>query len=117
MKVFVTGGNGFIGSRVVQRLVASGHRVACLLRPTSNTDRIHGLGIERVPGDVRDLASLRAGMSACDCTIHLAPPSSCEGDYSPADRHETEGGISNELEGASALGGEYVAVVAGTATS
>lgn len=115
MKVFVTGGNGFIGSRVVQRLVASGHRVACLLRPTSNTDRIHGLGVERVPGDVRDLASLRAGMSACDCTIHLAAPSSWDGDESPAVRQVIEGGTSNVLEVAGALRDHSVVFVSSTA--
>src|SRR5258708_17133634 len=36
-----------------------------------------------------DLASLRAGMSACDCTIHLAAPSSWDGDESPRSEEHT----------------------------
>jgi dihydroflavonol-4-reductase len=74
VRIFVTGGNGFIGSSVVRRLVASGHQAVCLLRATSATGRIDGLPVERVPGDVRDLESLRTGMQGCDATIHLAAP-------------------------------------------
>src|SRR5205823_8774690 len=54
MKVFVTGGNGFIGSVVVRDLVTSGHTVVCLLRRTSRTERIDDLGLGRVYGDVCD---------------------------------------------------------------
>jgi dihydroflavonol-4-reductase len=115
MKVFVTGGNGFIGSRVVKSLVASGHRVVCLLRPTSRTDRIDGLDIERAPGDVREFASLLAGMSRCNCTIHLAAPSSWDGDESPEVGQVIEGGTSNVLEVAGALPDHRVVFVSSTA--
>ena len=85
MRVFVTGGNGFIGSRVCRELVARGHSLVCLLRPTSKTDRIDDLHFERAGGDVRDiLPSLRAGMNGCDATVHLAAPSDwhvAEGPY------------------------------------
>ena len=74
MKVFVTGGNGFIGSAVVRELVARGHTPVCLLRKTSDTKRIDALPFERADGDVRDLASVRAGMAGCDGTAHLAAP-------------------------------------------
>jgi dihydroflavonol-4-reductase len=76
MKVFVTGGNGFIGSRVVRQLTESGHQVTCLLRPSSKTARIDGLPYERCEGDVRDQASLETGMAGQDAVIHLASISS-----------------------------------------
>jgi dihydroflavonol-4-reductase len=72
MRVFITGGNGFIGSRVVRALTEAGHDVRCLLRPTSNTDRIDDLQFESHIGDIRDLDSIRAGMDGMDACIHLA---------------------------------------------
>ncbi|MBD2385957.1 NAD-dependent epimerase/dehydratase family protein [Cylindrospermum sp. FACHB-282] len=72
MRVFVTGGNGFLGSSVVRTLVDKGYKVRCLLRSTSNTSRIDGLPIERVLGDIHDLSSVEAGMIDCDAVIHLA---------------------------------------------
>jgi len=72
MKVFVTGGNGFIGSRVVRRLCEAGHEVTCLLRSTSKTERIDDLEFARHIGDVRDSDSLRAGVQGKDACIHLA---------------------------------------------
>jgi nucleoside-diphosphate-sugar epimerase len=38
MKMFVTGGTGFLGKRLVRRLVADGHQVRCLVRPGGGAD-------------------------------------------------------------------------------
>lgn len=108
MKVFVTGGNGFIGSVVVRTLLADGHQVRCLLRPTSKTTRIDGLAYERAEGDVRDLASLRAGMQGCGAAIHLASVSSWNEIDSPIVGEVIEGGTRNVLEAAKAVGGVRV---------
>lgn len=115
MNVFVTGGNGFIGSAVVRQLVASGHRVVCLLRPTSHTERIDDLPFDRAPGDVRDPAATRAAMPSCDCTIHLAAPGSWEDDESSALSEVIEGGARNVLEVAATLPSHRVVVVSSTA--
>ena len=72
MRVFVTGGNGFIGSVVVRRMVQRGDAVRCLVRPRSNTERIDDVAFERVIGDVRDVASLIQGASGCEAIVHLA---------------------------------------------
>jgi len=72
MKIFVTGGNGFLGSRTLNNLIKKGHAVRCLLRKQSNTDRIKHLNFERHFGDIRDPQSLIEGMKGCDAVIHLA---------------------------------------------
>jgi dihydroflavonol-4-reductase len=103
MKVFVTGGNGFIGSVVVRKLLQAGHEVRCLLRESSCTERIDGLPVERMPGDVREFESLRAGMADCQATIHLAGLSSWDQIDSPALNDVVEGGTANVLQGAVGL--------------
>lgn len=75
MKFLVTGGNGFIGSQVVRQLLAQGHRVVCLLRPTSRTHRLEGLTYDTCYGDIRTKQSLHQAMEGCDGVLHLASPS------------------------------------------
>lgn len=104
MRVFVTGGNGFIGSHVVRQLVGAGHAVVCLLRETSKTDRIDGVSYDRAKGDVRDIESLRAGMRGCDAVIHLAALSSWDLIDSPEMRDVVLGGAKNILVVATELG-------------
>ena len=104
MKVFVTGGNGFIGSVVVRKLVERGDTVRCLLRPTSKTDRIADLPFERATGDVCDAASVRAGMDGCDGVIHLASLSNWNDIHSPRMPAVVVGGTKNVLEAASVVG-------------
>lgn len=115
MKVFVTGGNGFIGSWTVRKLIAAGHDVRCLLRPTSRTDRIDDLPIERVTGDVRDLGSVHAGMSGCDATIHLAAPGGWDADDPSTLRRVIEGGTHNVIVAAESLASHRVVIVSSTA--
>jgi len=103
MKIFVTGGNGFIGSVVVRKLLHDGYEVRCLLRTSSRTERIDGLPVERVLGDVRDADSLRAGMTDCQATIHLAGLSSWGEIDSPDLKDVVEGGTRNILESAKVL--------------
>jgi dihydroflavonol-4-reductase len=115
MRVFVTGGNGFIGSAVVRDLVTSSHHVVCLLRPTSRTERIDGLPLERVAGDVRDADSIRAGMRGCGATIHLAAPGGWVKDEASMLRDVIEGGTRNVLNAAREIGDHRVIVVSSTA--
>lgn len=104
MKIFVTGGNGFIGSRVVRKLVEAGHEVRCLLRQTSDTRRIDDLPFERWTGDVRDSASMAEGMRGTDGCIHLASVSSWDQIRSPDLETTVIDGTRNILEAAVAAG-------------
>ena len=72
MKAFVTGASGFIGSNLVDELVAQGHRVKALLRPNSDERGLAGAGFERVEGDVGDRDKLKAAMADCDWCFHVA---------------------------------------------
>ena len=75
MKCFVTGATGFLGSHVARQLWKQGAELRLLVRPTSRTDNIDGLPLERVIGDLRDVASLKRGMDGCEYVFHVA------GDY------------------------------------
>lgn len=70
--VLVTGGNGFLGSWLVRRLLSDGHRVRCLVRPTSDLSELEGLKCEYVHGDVTDLASLNQACQGQNAVFHLA---------------------------------------------
>lgn len=76
MRIFLTGGHGFIGSRVTRLLLGKGHTVRCLLREKSKTHRIADLSFERASGDVREKKTLVEGMRGADACIHLASVSS-----------------------------------------
>jgi len=100
MKVLVTGGNGFIGSVVVRMLVSEGHEVRCLLRPTSQTDRIDGITFERAMGDVRDAKSVGEALEGCDAVIHMASLSAWDQIDSPLMDEVVIGGTRNVLDAA-----------------
>jgi nucleoside-diphosphate-sugar epimerase len=72
VKVFVTGGTGFIGGEVVRQLRARGDEVACLVRTPEKGKRAAELGCELVSGDLSDAEALRKGMEGCDALVHAA---------------------------------------------
>ncbi|MFZ5824407.1 MAG: NAD-dependent epimerase/dehydratase family protein [Bacillota bacterium] len=72
MKVFVTGGTGFIGSYVVPRLIESGHEVRCLVRSRERAAPLEKLGVQLVEGDVKRRDSFAEQVKGCDWVIHLA---------------------------------------------
>ena len=75
MKVLVTGGAGFIGSHVADRLFAAGHEVRVLDNFSSGRrENLSGAAREAevVEADVRDLDAVRAATAGCDAVVHLA---------------------------------------------
>src|SRR3954469_15841073 len=69
MKVLVTGGAGFIGSHVVDKLIERGHEPRIFdLVPSS----YHGDEVETFTGDLTDVDDLRRAVEGCDAVIHLA---------------------------------------------
>jgi dihydroflavonol-4-reductase len=72
MKVFVTGGTGFIGKNTVEHLIDSGHECVCFIRSHQKQAVLNDLGVQFAKGDVTDKQSLVVGMSGCDAVINLA---------------------------------------------
>jgi nucleoside-diphosphate-sugar epimerase len=71
-RVFVTGGTGFIGGRLVSLLVARGVEVRALARSQSGLEKVKALGAIPIPGDVTDPGSMREAMRGCDVVFHVA---------------------------------------------
>jgi nucleoside-diphosphate-sugar epimerase len=71
-RVFVTGGSGFIGVRLIERLQRDGHEVRALARSDSSAEKVRASGAEPVLGDLDDAASIQAGAEGCELAFHLA---------------------------------------------
>ncbi|HEX9923568.1 MAG TPA: SDR family NAD(P)-dependent oxidoreductase [Anaerolineae bacterium] len=71
-KALVTGATGFIGGRLAERLVTEGIQVRALTRTPANGQWLAELGVELVPGDITDPASLRTAIAGCQLVFHAA---------------------------------------------
>ena len=72
MTAFVTGGSGFIGGRLIERLVADGVGVRALARSDRAAAAVEARGAEAVRGDLADVDAITAGAQGCDTAYHLA---------------------------------------------
>ncbi len=75
-KIFITGGAGFIGSHLTERLVAEGHQVAIFDNLHRNAIRYSEIlnhpKVTFTQGDILDLPSLTKAMEGADVVMHLA---------------------------------------------
>jgi len=73
VRAFVTGGTGFVGSHLVEHLLAAGHDVTCLVRSPAKAE---ALFTERRPrlvqGALDDATAVRQASDGCDVVFHVA---------------------------------------------
>ncbi len=71
MKALITGGNGFIGSFLIEKLLQKGHEICCLIRKTSNLKWLTNLPVKYCYGDITRPESLYAAVENADYIFHL----------------------------------------------
>jgi dihydroflavonol-4-reductase len=72
MRIFLTGGTGFIGGHVAAKLRARGDEVVALVRSPDKAAKLREAGCELVQGDLSDLAVIKRGLDGADACIHAA---------------------------------------------
>ncbi len=72
MRVFLTGGTGFIGGEVARLLRARGDEVRALVRTPAKAAALEALGCELVQGDLSDEAALVRACEGADAVVHSA---------------------------------------------
>lgn len=72
MRIFLTGGTGFIGAALLQDLLQAGHQVDALARSDASAARLAAAGARVIPGSLDDHDALAQAAGAADGMIHLA---------------------------------------------
>ncbi len=88
---FVTGGSGFIGGRLIERLARDGWSVRALARSDGAARRVTAIGAEPVRGDLGDSAALESGARGAEVTFHVAAKAEDWGDWADFRRVNVEG--------------------------
>ena len=114
MQVFVTGATGFIGTELVQDLIAGGHHVRGLTRSDAGAEQLKAAGAEAHRGNLTDLDSLRSGAMGMDCVVNLA--------FNHGDMSKFAQNAADEIKAIEALGsvlepGKLLVVTSGIGTT
>jgi nucleoside-diphosphate-sugar epimerase len=100
---FVTGGSGFIGGALIERLVGEGWQVRALARTDAAAARVAELGAEPVRGHLEDRAALDEGAAGCELAFHAAAKVADWGDPQDFERLNVYG-TQNALDACIAAG-------------
>jgi nucleoside-diphosphate-sugar epimerase len=87
----ITGGSGFVGGRLIERLVAQGWQVRALARSDEAMRIVEKRGAQAVRGSLNDVASLTSAAQGCSVVIHVAALFTLWGDPAEFERSNVEG--------------------------
>ncbi len=76
MRVFVTGGDGMLGSNLVRELLSRSYEVTVMTQPGRTTGTLDGLNIKTADGDLLNPENLKEIMSGAEVVIHVAASTS-----------------------------------------
>lgn len=93
MRVFLTGGTGYIGSAVLDALLRAGHDVTALVRNPGAAERLQARQVAAFVGTLSDPASYRDMAAGFEAYVHAAGDSSDEGQLADASAVETLGAL------------------------
>jgi nucleoside-diphosphate-sugar epimerase len=78
-KILVTGGGGFLGGAIVERLVERGDEVSSFSRGTYPA--LSRLGVRQITGDLRSASGVRNACKGIDLVFHVAAKAGIWGSY------------------------------------
>jgi nucleoside-diphosphate-sugar epimerase len=107
MRIFVTGGTGFIGSSLVQRLILEGHEVRVLARSEHAIKIVHDLNAAPIAGDITEPGTWQDDVPSANTVVHCAAFVSDWGrrrEY----QHVNVNGTRNILDAVKDWGGDFV---------
>lgn len=81
MKIFLTGATGFLGQRLLTRLISDGHHVTCLVRDPDAADQVAARGCRVVEGSMEDIKSWLKWLPGHEIIIHAAAPTQTWGEW------------------------------------
>lgn len=88
---FVTGGSGFVGGALIERLRAEGWEVRALARSESAEQKVRERGAVPVPGDLDSKEMMREGATGCEVAFHAAAKVEDWGDLEDFERLNVRG--------------------------
>ena len=91
MRVAVTGASGYVGGRLVPKLVEAGHQVVCLARSRDRlSNRPWRADVEVQECDVLDAGQVHSALARCDVAYYLIHSMGDRADFAGADRTAAE---------------------------
>ncbi len=93
MRIFITGGSGFLGQRLIRRLCAEGHDVSALSRSAEADVLLSAAGAVPVRGSLTDILSWARSLDHQDILVHAASPVDVWGRWSTFQRDVVEASL------------------------